>query len=89
MVEKVAEAEKKRDSRDSRPRNEKVKGVSSGPGRDPQDSIIQMLQEEGFLKEPSWHFVKGETILTQQPNKQVMAKPWVERGLSLPSSDFF
>jgi hypothetical protein len=31
MVEKLAEAEKKRDSRDSRPRNEKVKGVSSGP----------------------------------------------------------
>jgi hypothetical protein len=50
---------------------------------------LKALQEEGFLALGSCRFLKDSSTLTPEDNERVLTKAWVERGLSLPPSDFF
>ena len=85
MAEKVAEIEQRRASKAKERERERGQWWPC----DPVESDLKMLQEEGFLKDGSWRFVKGETVPAPRPDECIMTKAWVERGLSLPPSEFF
>jgi hypothetical protein len=50
---------------------------------------LQNLQDEGFLKAGSWRIVEKEERPNLQDGERVMIKAHVERGISLPPSEFF
>jgi hypothetical protein len=49
---------------------------------------MKMLQEEGFLKEDSWRFIKGETVLAPRLDERVMTKAWVDDVVRLKAICF-
>jgi hypothetical protein len=56
---------------------------------DIMEQDLKSLQEEGFIAPDSWRFVKGSSSPAPEVGERLFTKAWVERGLSLPPSDFF
>ncbi|KAK1649182.1 hypothetical protein QYE76_066987 [Lolium multiflorum] len=53
-----------------------------------KDSDLRELQEEGMIS-PHWSIMKDSVTPKPNPDERVLTKAWVERGLSLPCSEFF
>jgi hypothetical protein len=53
------------------------------------ESELRNLEVEGFLQPGSWWTVPGALIPTPEAGEWVLTKALVERGFSLPLSDFF
>ncbi|KAM0913770.1 hypothetical protein ACQ4PT_011943 [Festuca glaucescens] len=85
MAEKVKEAEMKKASK---ARNREGEKGQWWPGN-VTDFKLKALQEEGFIAPGSCRFNKDSLTPTPEVNERVLTKAWVERGLSLPPSDFF
>ncbi|KAK1668470.1 hypothetical protein QYE76_056629 [Lolium multiflorum] len=52
------------------------------------DAELRELQNEGMISE-HWSFTRDSDIPNPDADERVMTKAWVERGLSLPCSEFF
>jgi hypothetical protein len=50
---------------------------------------LKALQGEGFLAPDFFKFTKDSTAPAPEPHERVLTKAWIERGLSLPLSEFF
>ncbi|KAK1683699.1 hypothetical protein QYE76_044547 [Lolium multiflorum] len=53
------------------------------------ESELKTFENEGLLAPESWKFTKDSITPTPDPDERVFTKAWVERGLSLPPSEFF
>ncbi|KAK1647367.1 hypothetical protein QYE76_065172 [Lolium multiflorum] len=84
MVAKVQESENKRASK-ARIR-EGVRG--QWWPCETTDAELRELQNEGMISE-YWSFMRDSDVPKPEPDERVMTKAWVERGLSLPCSEFF
>jgi hypothetical protein len=87
MAEKVKEAEQKKAKPSKAIDRDGVKGQWSPCFPDAKD--MKTLVEEGFLNPDNFQFTEGEASPAPPPGYVVMCKAWVERGLSLPASEFF
>jgi hypothetical protein len=85
MAEKVNEAEMKEASKARNREGEKGQWWPCIV----TDFELKALQEEGFIAPVSYRFTKDSSTPTPEVNERVLTKAWVERGLSLPPSDFF
>jgi hypothetical protein len=52
------------------------------------DAELRELQNEGMISE-HWSFTRDSDVPKPDMDERVMTKAWVERGLSLPCSEFF
>ncbi|KAK1608903.1 hypothetical protein QYE76_032576 [Lolium multiflorum] len=52
------------------------------------DAELRELQNEGMISE-HWSFMRDSDVPKPDADERVMTKAWVERGLSLPCSEFF
>ncbi|KAK1683758.1 hypothetical protein QYE76_044606 [Lolium multiflorum] len=52
------------------------------------DAELRELQNEGMISE-HWSFTRDSDVPKPDADERVMTKAWVERGLSLPCSEFF
>ena len=52
------------------------------------DAELRELQNEGMISE-HWSFTRDSDVPKPDTDERVMTKAWVERGLSLPCSEFF
>ncbi|KAK1610691.1 hypothetical protein QYE76_034364 [Lolium multiflorum] len=52
------------------------------------DAELRELQNEGMISE-HWSFTRDSDIPNPDADERVMTKAWVERGLSLPCSEFY
>ncbi|KAK1652095.1 hypothetical protein QYE76_069900 [Lolium multiflorum] len=52
------------------------------------DAELRELQNEGMISE-QWSFTRDSDVPKLDTDERVMKKAWVERGLSLPCSEFF
>ncbi|KAK1660502.1 hypothetical protein QYE76_048661 [Lolium multiflorum] len=52
------------------------------------DAELRELQNEGMISE-RWSFMRDSDVPKPDADERVMTKAWVERGLSLPCSEFF
>ena len=84
MAAKVQEAEQKKGSKARNREGEKGQWWPC----EVKDSDLRELQEEGMIS-PHWSFMKDSVIPKPDPDERVLTKAWVERGLSLPCSEFF
>jgi hypothetical protein len=84
MAAKVQEAENKKASK-ARSR-EGVRG--QWWPCETTDAELRELQNEGMISE-HWSFTRDSDIPNPDADERVMTKAWVERGLSLPCSEFF
>jgi hypothetical protein len=53
------------------------------------DNELRNLEAEGFLQPGSWRAVPGALLPAPEAGEWVLTKALVERGFSLPPSDFF
>ncbi|KAK1610111.1 hypothetical protein QYE76_033784, partial [Lolium multiflorum] len=53
-----------------------------------KDSELRDLQSEGMIS-PNWSFMIDSVTPKPEPDECVLTKAWIERGLSLPCSEFF
>ncbi|KAK1609004.1 hypothetical protein QYE76_032677 [Lolium multiflorum] len=53
------------------------------------ESELKAFKKEGLVAPDSWSFTKDSITPTPAPDERVFTKAWVERGLSLPPSEFF
>jgi hypothetical protein len=84
MVAKVQEAEQKKRSK---ARNREGEKGQWWPCK-VKDSDLQELQEEGMIS-PNWSIMKESSSPKPNPDERILTRAWVERGLSLPCSEFF
>ncbi|KAK1650121.1 hypothetical protein QYE76_067926 [Lolium multiflorum] len=84
MAAKVQEAENKKASK-ARSR-EGVRG--QWWPCETTDAELRELQNEGMISE-HWSFTRDSDVPKPDADERVMTKAWVERGLSLPCSEFF
>ncbi|KAK1668648.1 hypothetical protein QYE76_056807 [Lolium multiflorum] len=84
MAAKVQEAENKRAS--------KARNCEGERGQwwpcETTDVELRELQNEGMIS-PHWSFIRDTDVPKPGADEVVMTKAWVERGLSLPCSEFF
>jgi hypothetical protein len=52
-------------------------------------SELRAFEKEGLIAPDTWSFNKDSSTPTPEPDERVFTKAWVERGLSLPPSEFF
>ncbi|KAK1670040.1 hypothetical protein QYE76_058199 [Lolium multiflorum] len=52
------------------------------------DAELRELQNEGMISS-HWSFMRDSDVTKPDADERVMTKVWVERGLSLPCSEFF
>lgn len=53
-----------------------------------KDSELRDFQNEGMIA-PDWSFMKDSVTPKPDQDERVLTKAWVERGMSLPCSEFF
>jgi hypothetical protein len=85
MAAKVQEAEQKKGSKAQNREGEKGQWWPC----DITESELKAFEKEGLLAPESWKFTKDSISPTPDPDERVLTKAWVERGLSLPPSEFF
>ncbi|KAK1650865.1 hypothetical protein QYE76_068670 [Lolium multiflorum] len=84
MAAKVQEAEMKKASKARIREGEKGQWWPC----EVKDSELRDLQSEGMIS-PNWSFMADSTSPSPAKDECVLTKAWVERGLSLPCSEFF
>lgn len=84
MAAKVQEAEMKKASKARTREGEKGQWWPC----EVKDSDLRDLQSEGMIS-PNWSFTADSISPKPKPDECVLTKAWVERGLSLPCSEFF
>ncbi|KAK1697114.1 hypothetical protein QYE76_013811 [Lolium multiflorum] len=84
MAEKLLEAEQKKGSIARNREGEKGQWWLC----EVTDSELRAFQNEGMIA-PDWSFMKDSITHKPDPDECVFTKAWVERGLSLPCSEFF
>ena len=95
MSEKVAEAEQKKKRAPPGTKGTKTKAVNRDGIRGswfpcmPEDAPMKLLVDEGFLKRDLFHFQNDQAVPEPPAGYVVLCRAWVERGLSLPPSQFF
>jgi GMP synthase-like glutamine amidotransferase len=84
MAAKVQEAEMKKALKAQKREGEK------GQWRpcDVTESELKAFEKEGLVTSGSWKITKDLTTLAPAADEWVLTNAWVERGLSLPSSEF-
>ncbi|KAM0925344.1 hypothetical protein ACQ4PT_004266 [Festuca glaucescens] len=85
MAKKVKETEMKKDSKARNREGEKGQGWPCNV----TEFELKALQEEGLIAPGSYRLTKDSSTPTPEANERVFTKAWVERGLSLPPSEFF
>ncbi|KAK1616625.1 hypothetical protein QYE76_022142 [Lolium multiflorum] len=53
------------------------------------DSELKAFAKEGLIAPDTWSFQKDSSSPNPEPDERVFTKAWVERGLSLPTFEFF
>ncbi|KAK1666242.1 hypothetical protein QYE76_054401 [Lolium multiflorum] len=84
MATKVQEAENKRASK---ARNREGERGQWWPC-ETTDAELRELQNEGMISS-HWSFMRDSDVPKPDADERVMTKAWVERGLSLPPTEFF
>ncbi|KAK1665786.1 hypothetical protein QYE76_053945 [Lolium multiflorum] len=84
MAAKVQEAENKRASKAPNREGERGQWWPC----ETTDAELRELQNEGMIS-PHWSFIRDSDVPKPGADERVMTKAWVERGLSLPCSEFF
>jgi hypothetical protein len=85
MAAKVLEVEQKKGSKARNREGEKGQWWPS----EVTESELRAFVKEGLIAPDTWSFNKDSSIPTPEPDERVFTKAWVERGLSLPPSEFF
>ncbi|KAK1645017.1 hypothetical protein QYE76_062822 [Lolium multiflorum] len=80
MAAKVQETENKKAS--------KARNREGERGQWKPDTELRELQNEGMIS-AHWSFIRDTVVPKPGAGEVVMTKAWVERGLSLPCSEFF
>ena len=84
MAAKVQESEPKKASKARNREGEKGQWWPC----EVKDSELRDFQNEGMIA-PDWSFMKDSVTPKTDSDERVLTKAWVERGLSLPCSEFF
>ncbi|KAK1612405.1 hypothetical protein QYE76_036078 [Lolium multiflorum] len=85
MAAKVQEAEQKKGLKARNREGEKGQRWPS----EITDSELRAFEKEGLIAPDTWSFNKNSITPTPEPDERVFTKDWVERGISLPPSEFF
>jgi hypothetical protein len=85
MAAKVQEAEMKKASKARNREGEKGQWWPC----DVTKSELKAFEKEGLVALDSWKFTKDSITPAPVADERVFTKAWVERGLSLPPSEFF
>ncbi|KAK1645329.1 hypothetical protein QYE76_063134 [Lolium multiflorum] len=85
MAAKVQEAEQKKGSKARNREGEKGQWWPS----EVTESELKAFAKEGLIAPDTWSFHKDSSTPNPEPDERVLTKAWVERGLSLPSCEFF
>lgn len=85
MAAKVLEAEQKKGLKGRNHEGEKGQWWPS----EVTDSVLRAFEKEGLIASYTWSFNKDSSTPTLEPDERVFTKAWVDRGLSLPPSEFF